>query len=177
MKNTNWRAGFVVALLSGLAGFAQSAPAEDLGAAIEKGMGEANNLIQIYESWQEFSAAHSALTPGDSQFEPDYSPPGSPQIPSAYAESTKCQACYEKVVKDINFYRFSLDKGRGIANGTLQYAKKALAFGDTGSASFGVGGLAWSYKAKPQIEKAVSKLRKTYQSKYEEWIAGLERSL
>lgn len=177
MKNTNWRAGFAVALLSGLTGFAQPAAADDLGSAIEKGMGGVENLSNIYSSWQDFSAAHAGLTPDDSQFDPDYDPPGSPQIPSACAESAKCQACYEKAVKDINFYRFSLDKGRGIANGTLQYAKKAIAFGDTGSASFGVGGLAWSYKAKPQIEKAVAKLRKTYQSKYEEWIAGLERSL
>lgn len=154
---------------------------EELGKQLEEGVETGTklggDLVHIYETWEEFSDAHDALTPDDRQFDPDYSPPGSPEIPSACAESEECKACYDKAVKDINFYRFSLDKGQGIARGTLDYAKKAIAFGDTASASFGVGGLAWSLDAKPDIEKVTTRLRKTYKSKYEEWIAGLEASL
>ena len=185
MKTTCSRARLRVALLAGLIGFAQSALAadslegiaKDLEQGVETGTKLGGDIVSIYESWEEFSAAHDTLTPDDRQFDPDYSPPGSPEIPSACAESEECNACYEKAVKDINFYRFSLDKGRGIANGTLQYAKKAIAFGDTASGSFGVGGLAWSLDAKPEIEKAVAKLRKTYNAKYGEWMEGLDKSL
>jgi hypothetical protein len=177
MKTIQWRAGMIVALMLCCAGFTPHAVAEDVGDSIESGIGKVEDLMNIYDSWQAFAAAHDSLTPGDRQFDPDYSPPGSPQIPSACAGSEQCNACYEKAVKDINFYRFSLDKGRGIANNTLQYARKAMAFGDTASGSMGVGGLAWTHKAKPQIEKAAAHLRKTYQGKYTEWIAGMQTSL
>ncbi len=178
MKNKiSWRDAMATALLSAVTVVVPSAFAGDLGDSIESGIGNVEGLMNVYQSWQEFTAAHNGLTPGDSQFDPDYAPPGSPQIPSACAGSEQCNACYEKAVKDINFYRFSLDKGRGIANNALQYSKKAIAFGDTGSQTMGVGGLAWTHKAKPEIEKSVAKLRKTYQSKYTEWIAGLQTSL
>ncbi len=45
------------------------------------------------------------------------------------------------------------------------------------SASFGVGGFKWSADAKPDFEKALTKLRTTYNSKYEEWMQDLETSL
>ena len=205
MKTTNSHFGIVVTLVSGLTCFTQAAIADstegtlsgierqmEVGvdaakehatsgdsykARVDQGTALVGDFLSIAGSWREFAEAHQALTPDDSQFDPDYSPDGSPEIPSACAESEDCNACYEKAVKDINFYRFSLDKGRGIAKGTLDYAKKAIAFGDTASGSFGVGGLAWSLDAKPQVEKAVAKLRKTYDGNYEEWIAGLEKSL
>lgn len=177
MKNIPWHAGMIIALIGFLIGAAPPAAADDFGDGVESGIGKAEDLMKIYESWQEFTAAHDGLTPDDRQFDPDYEPSGSPKIPSACAGSPQCNACYEKAVKDINFYRFSLDKGRGIANNALQYAKKAMAFGDTASGSMGVGGLAWTHKAKPQIEKAATKLRKTYQGKYTEWIAGMQTTL
>ena len=177
MKHIHWRVGMLIALMSGLTCVAPPALAEDIGDSIESGIGKMEDLMKIHESWQEFAAAHDGLTPDDRQFDPDYAPPGSPQIPSACAGSPQCNACYEKAVKDINFYRFSLDKGRGITNNALQYAKKAMAFGDTASGSMGVGGLAWTHKAKPQIEKAAAKIRKTYHGKYQEWIAGMQSSL
>jgi hypothetical protein len=167
----------IVVLMLGLTGFAPPAAAGDVGDEIESGIGKVEDMMAIYDSWQAFTAAHDGLTRGDSQFDPDYTPPGSPQIPSACAGSEQCNACYEKAVKDINFYRFSLDKGRGITNNALQYAKKAMAFGDTASGSMGVGGLAWTHKAKPQIEQAAAKIRKTYQGKYTEWISGMQTSL
>ena len=68
-----------------LDGFAPLAAAEDIGDQIEGGIGKAEDLMKIYDSWQEFAAAHDALTPDDRQFDPDYEPPGSPKIPSACA--------------------------------------------------------------------------------------------
>jgi len=205
MKNNNLRVGIVVVLVSSLTCFVQAAIADSTEGTldgierqmevetdavtarttsgdsykeqVDKGTAMVGDFLEIADSWQAFADAHNALTPDDSQFDPDYSPEGSPEIPSACAESEECNACYEKAVKDINFYRFSLDKGRGIARGTLDYARKAIAFGDTASGSFGVGGLAWSLDAKPEVEKAVAKLRKTYDGKYEEWIAGMKQSL
>lgn len=185
MKNIQKRVGRILAVLCVLTAYAPMVSAEGLGGitgdmieeGVDAGTGLGGDIVAAYESWEAFTAASDALTPGDTQFDPDYTPEGSPEIPSACAESEECNECYEKAVKDINFYRFSLDKGRGIANGTLNYAKAAIAFGDTASGSFGVGGLAWSLDAKPDVEKAVAKLRKTYQAKYTEWMDGLKTSL
>ena len=177
MKTIDWRHCIAVALLSGLISVVPSASAGDLGGSIESGIGNVEGLMKIHDNWKEFTAAHDSLSSDDKKCEPDYDPPGSPKIPSACADAGQCGECYEKAVKNINFYRYSLDKGRCIANNALQYANKAMAFGDTGSQTMGVGGLAWTHKAKPEIEKSVLKLRKTYQGKYKEWIAGMQTSL
>lgn len=181
MKNQYRNAVLSLVCLGGLvmipAAFAEGPSFEDISGAMETGTKLGGDIVATYDAWEAFSEAHDGLVADDSEFDPDYDPPGSPQIPSACAESEECNACYEKAVRQINFYRFSLDKGRGIANNTLGYAKKALAFGDTGSGTFGVGGLSWSIDARPKIEKATEKLRKTYQTKYGEWISGLEDAL
>jgi hypothetical protein len=52
------------------------------------------------------------LTPGDSQYDPDYSPPGSPDVPSSCAGSDGCGECSSKAQHDINFMRFNLEKLR-----------------------------------------------------------------
>lgn len=186
MKTFHTRVGFNLVLLCALVAYTPIAAAADglgeitgemLEQGVDSGTSMGSDIVEAYESWEALTEASDALTPGDTQFDPDYTPEGSPEIPSACAESEECNECYEKAVKDINFYRYSLDKGRGIANSTLNYAKAAIAFGDTASGSFGVGGLAWSLDAKPEVEKAVAKLRKTYQSKYTEWMDGLKTSL
>ncbi len=181
MKNRSRHAVLSLVCVGGLgmipAALAQAPSFDDISGAMTTGAKLGSDIVAAYGAWEAFSEAHDGLVPDDRDFDPDYDPPGSPQIPSACAESEECNACYEKAVRQINFYRFSLDKGRGIANNTLQYAKKALAFGDTASGTFGVGGLSWSLDARPEIEKATAKLRKTYQAKYGEWISGLEAAL
>lgn len=144
---------------------------------VDGGVAQVGTVLGAASAWKDFTEAYDALAPGDGRCDPDYSPAGSPEVPSACAGSEACNECYEKAVRDIDFYRFSLDKGRCLASSTIDFAKKAMAFGDSASGSFGVGGMAWSLKARPEIEKAVAKLRKTYQGKYGEWVSGLERSL
>lgn len=144
---------------------------------VAKGTALGKGLWQTYESWDAMTSDADILAAEDLEFDPDLDSPDSPQIPSACAESEECNACYQEAVDDINFYRFSFDKGYRITHSTLQYAKSRIAFGDTASAAMDVGGLAWSLDAKPEIEKAMNKIRATYQRKYEEWLAGLEVSL
>jgi hypothetical protein len=199
MKTNRWLIPFAAGLLAAAVGSAYAvAPRatvptdremDELEAAMEasnnsdietglgKGIAIGSSLVNIYDSWEAFTAASDALTPDDLAFDPDVSPPGSPEIPSACAESEECNACYEQAVKDINFYRFSFDKGHRIAHSYLEYAKAAIAFGDTGSAAMDVGGLAWSLEARPGIVKATDKLRATYDAKYKEWLSGMEGSL
>lgn len=199
MKTSRWLIPLTVGLLAAAVGSAYavapraSVPTDremdELEAAMESGRNDAietgvgkgtaigSSLINIYDSWESFTAANDALTPDDLKFDPDASPPGSPEIPSACAESEECNACYEQAVKDINFYRFSFDKGYRIAHSNLEYAKAAIAFGDTASAAMDVGGLAWSLEARPGINKAMDKLRGTYDAKYKEWLSGMEESL
>jgi len=144
---------------------------------VAKGTALGKGLVDAYEAWDAMISDAEILAAEDLEFDPDLDSPESPQIPSACAESEECNACYQEAVDDINFYRFSFDKGYRITHSTLQYAKTRIAFGDTASAAMDVGGLAWSLDAKPDIEKAMNKIRATYKGKYDEWLAGLEVSL
>ena len=121
--------------------------------------------------------AHDALSEADVPYDPDYNPAGSPQVPSACAGSAECNECYEKAVKDVNFNRFYLDKMRSIANSTIVFADKSIAFGDNASGYHGLTGLAWQTEGRPQIEEAVANLRKTYERKYGVYISNLETAL
>jgi hypothetical protein len=146
-------------------------------AVVEPYIKGGQDLMGIYEDFSDMADAHGALSEFDGAYDPDYSPEGSPQIPSACADSAECNACYEKAVKDVNFNRFYLDKMRSIANSTIKFAEKSIAFGDNASGYHGITGLAWQSEGRPQIEQAVTELRKTYDRKYKVYIGNLETAL
>ena len=116
------------------------------------------------------------LTPGDSQYDPDYSPPGAPDVPSSCAGSDGCGECYQKAQNDINFMRFNLEKLRTTCRQAENAADLAMKFGDDVSSVHGALGLAWQSE-KLGIIKKVEHLKQTCNQKYEGMMTGTEKAI
>jgi hypothetical protein len=98
--------------------------------------------VNIAEDGQALMDAFSKLTPDDSEYDPDYSPPGAPDVPSSCAGSDTCGDCYSKAQDDINFMRFNLEKLRSTCREARDMAARAIKFGDDVSSIHGAMGLA-----------------------------------
>jgi hypothetical protein len=58
-------------------------------AVVEPYIKGGQDLMGIYEDFSDMADAHGALSEFDGAYDPDYSPEGSPQIPSACADSAE----------------------------------------------------------------------------------------
>lgn len=137
-----------------------------------------NQAATIYDNFREFRDAHDALNPDDLAAEPDYNPPGSPQLPSRCLEENdaECLACYESAQNEINFLRTNLERLRAIYSATKKYTDKAIAFGDSMAGLPGGFGMGWP-EQRFGIQAEFEKLGTTYDEKYNGMIANLEASL
>jgi hypothetical protein len=116
------------------------------------------------------------LTSDDAAFEPDYNPPGMPQVPISCGEDEACQECYAKAQNELNFLRVQFEKLRAIYDSTKKMSDNAISFGDDVSSIHGVMGLSWQMQ-KRGIQKSVEHLGQTYDKKYTDLLSALERQL
>lgn len=106
-----------------------------------------------------------------------YTDASGPTVPSQCAENEDCRDCYEDAVRKIDFNRFYIERARCITAANVKMANSAVAFGDSASGVHGVAGLSWQLQGKPQIEGAVTKLKKTYTDKAGQYLGNLEGAL
>ncbi len=140
------------------------------------GGGAVAKAINISHSARDFAESFPPLAPDDSRFDPDYFPPGMPEVPISCAPDSECQQCYDRAQRDLNFIRVQFEKMRALYDATTTMAKNAIAFGDDVSSIHGMMGLAWQTQRRG-IQKSVDHLGQTYDGKYREFLAILERSL
>lgn len=106
-----------------------------------------------------------------------YSDADGPTVPSTCAEQEDCRQCYQSAVRKIDFNRFYIERARCITAANVKMANSAMAFGDTSSGIHAVTGLSWQLQGKPQIQEAVTGLKRTYTRKAGQYLRGLEGSL
>lgn len=160
-------------LLEGLGAAAGADPGSVTGRGIaDRGVAWAAFGIELVTNAGEMRDAYSNLAPGDASYDPDFSPPGAPEVPARCAASADCENCFQEAQRKLNFMRYNLEKLRIIYRSTKDYADNAMAFGDSASGIHGVSGLAWQHE-KVGIQKSLEKLGKTYDEKYR----GMMRSL
>jgi len=145
-------------------------------AGIDQGIDWLNMGIDIANAARDFGESYSTLNPDDSRFDPDYDPPGSPEVPISCGENAECQSCYERAQGNVNFVRVQFEKLRAIYDATKTMADNAVAFGDNVSGIHGALGLGWQAQ-RVGILQSVESLGRTYDSKYEDLLASLKRSL
>lgn len=145
--------------------------------AVDKGVGWTTWGLGTVASASELSDAYDALDDGDTAYDPDSLDDDGPTVPSSCAESEECNACYTDAVQKINFNRFYLQRAWSITHSYIDYAQKAEKFGDSASGIHAVSGLSWQLQGKPQIEQALTGLRRTYRGKYQSYIENLENAL
>ena len=92
------------------------------------------------------SDAYPPLTKVDAAMQPNYAPPGMPQMPSKCAEDKSCRPCFEDANANLDIRRRNLEKVRGIYTYTHRFAQEGKDLMN------GVGGLAGGA---PAVEAAV----------------------
>ena len=123
----------------------------------------------MMDAFERFAAA-------DGQYDPDYSPPGAPEVPSSCEGSDACGECYTKAQTDINLMRFNLEKLRATCQGGKDAADYAMKFGDDVSSIHGGLGIAWQAQ-KLGIMKSVAHLKAACAAKYDGMMSGTEKAV
>src|SRR5690606_24927019 len=72
-------------------------------AGINKGIDWLRLGINIARASRDFGESFPTLNPDDERFDPDYSPPGSPDVPISCGEDAECQSCYARAQHNVNF--------------------------------------------------------------------------
>jgi hypothetical protein len=117
------------------------------------------------------------LSPDDDQYEPDYNPPGTPDLPSLCKNSNECSDCYKQPYADLQNTRFRFDKLRRLNRVTKTMLRDSFSFGDAAAnAAGGIAGLAWS-KEKEKIRASEASFNNAYDAKLAELLATLQKNL
>lgn len=147
--------------------------------AIDQGIGLLNQGMNAMDMLRDFGESQfGPLVPDDIEFDPDFNPPGAPQIPvhCEVSGGVDCQMCYDGAYRKLNFVRHYLEVLRGIYGATRNYTNNAIAFGDSMAGLHGGFGIAWPPQRK-EIQDAFEKMGDTYDEKYEGYMRELLEGL
>jgi len=128
-----------------------------------------------YAGYKDLMEEYDHLTPQDGPFDPDYMPPGTPQIPTS-CTGAQCGHCFEDAYAQLTAVRVRFEKLRVVYGSTKAWIARALSFGDNASGISGFAGLAWQTERR-KIEASVANLDRSYDNKYNELMGTLETSL
>lgn len=141
------------------------------------GLKKIKDINELNEKQDQYYKDLEKLSPEDDQYEPDYSLPGTPELPSLCKNNPKCEDCFKQPYADLQSTRFRFDKLRRLNKVTKDMLRDAISFGDAAaSAAGGVAGLAW-HSEKTKIRGAETNFNKSYDAKYEELLATLKTNL
>jgi hypothetical protein len=135
-----------------------------------------NEFAEAVEKYNKMMEAYEHLTPHDGPFEPNYTPPGTPEIPTHCAGNSKCTQCYEQAYGQLTAVRVRFEKLRVLYGSTMAWIRSAISFGDTAASAVGIGGLAWQTERK-KVEGSVANLNTAYDNKYVELCNTLQEAL
>ena len=174
---------------TGLAGFGDTGEEEDDGGEDDDGEDEdpredvdeaidaVNDALEIYDDATQAWDDWQSLDDREADCGSNYTADAGPMVPSQCADSRECMQCYGDAVRAIDFNRFYIERARCITAANVRMANSAMAFGDSSSGVHGVTGLSWSLAGKPQIEKAVADLKRTYTRKANDYLFEIDRSM
>lgn len=150
---------------------------DDDNEAIDDALGRLNDALELYDDTRQAWEDWDSLDDREADCGANYTADAGPMVPSQCADSEACMQCYSDAVRAIDFNRFYIERARCITAANVRMANSAMAFGDTSSGVHGVVGLSWSLAGKPQIEKAVSDLKRTYTRKANDYLFEIDRSM
>lgn len=163
-------------------GVSFAGPAEMAMKDLWKAMDTAGKAYDSAKPWADRSKGakdlfdrHQAMTDGDKQADPNYNPPGMPQVPTSCDEAMKdgCEDCYKKAYDRLYKLRMNFEKLRAIKISTENFTKSSLSFGDSVSGVHGVAGLGWQAERR-KIEASFKNFEKAYRNKHQELTEKLK---
>lgn len=150
--------------------------AANLGSATEA-LGNAMTAANTVVDALALKDSYDALDTSDVQYDPAELERGGPQVPSSCNESDECHACYAPAIRSINGNRLTLGKAWALARSTIVFTEQAVAFGDSIAGLHPSAGVGWNFGVKQDVNKSLATMRATYDRRYREFIAALERGL
>jgi hypothetical protein len=144
---------------------------------LNDGLKKIKDVAELADKQDSYYKDLEKLSPDDEQYEPDYTPPGAPELPSLCKDSQKCAACFKQPYADLQNTRFRFDKLRRLNKVTKDMLRDAISFGDAAAGlAGGLAPLAWNTE-KTKIRGAEENFNKSYDTKYEELLATLKKDL
>ena len=134
----------------------------------------AQGAIDTAQKASDLFDAYKALSDKDSEYDPNYNPPGAPQVPSDCPEGG--QACFAAAYEKLNRTRANLERLRAVRGVTEDFYKASVSFGDDVSGVHGVAGLAWQAERR-KIEQSFKGFQTAYKNKYRELMENLQQAL
>lgn len=121
--------------------------------------------------------AYKGLSTGDAQADPNFTPPGSPEIPTSCEQGRDgCESCYADAYANLNRVRFNLERLRSIRGSTEEFYRASVSFGDNVSGIHGVAGLAWQAERR-KIEQSFKGFQGSYVKKHTQLMGDLKAAL
>ncbi len=141
-----------------------------------KGLGWLNVALKSATSGGQLLDAFEPLTQEDKGYDPNYSPAGSPQVPSKCAGSDVCGSCFQSAYDELNAVRYRFEKLRRVYQSTKAFTNAGLSFGDNTASIHGIAGLAWQTERR-KIEQSLRNLDASYDQKYNELVGVLQTAV
>lgn len=144
---------------------------------LKDGLAKLKSVDDLNDMQDKYYKDLEKLSPDDDQYDPDYKPPGTPELPSLCKNSLKCEACFKEPYAGLQSTRFRFEKLMRLNKVTKNMLRDAISFGD---AAAGLAGgavpLAWNAE-KMKIRKSEESFDKSYDAKYEELLGTLKNNL
>lgn len=135
------------------------------------------DLAKKADSGQKAMDEFDKLDPADSEYDPDFNPPGTPDLPLLCKNSQKCEDCFKEPHQELNSLRFRFEKLRKINRVTKKMLRENIAWGDAASnLAGGLTPLAWEAE-KTKIRQSEKNFNASYDAKYEELTSSLLKVL
>jgi len=144
---------------------------------LKDGLKKIKDIDELGDKQDSYYKDLEKLSPEDDQYEPDYKPPGTPELPSLCKNSQQCEGCFKQPYADLQNTRFRFDKLRRLNKVTKDMLRDAISFGDAAAnLAGGMAQLAWA-KEKTKIHGSEESFNKSYDAKYDELLVTLKDNL
>lgn len=147
------------------------------GKALQQGLEGPLKTLKALNDMQKMGKDLDTLSNDDKRMEPDYKPPGTPDVPSKCLENKACRPCYTEAYDKVNKTRKNLEKVRAKYEFTHRFTVQGIAYMQAaGNAGGGIAAMG----AQAEIDKINSSLSgfdEVVRNKNQELLGKLEGNL
>ncbi len=139
-------------------------------------------LMDLAEKARNATAKVPTLDPSDAEMEPDYDPPGMPNLPISCGgdetefDTSGCEKCYRQAHEKLKKLRRNFEQLRALFVETDEFTKASIAFGDGVAGLTGVAALEWHHQ-RTNIMSSFKGFTEAYKRKCDELLADLDKAL
>jgi hypothetical protein len=134
---------------------------------IQTTLSSMNSAAELHESLDALSSSECV---------PDFNETSNTRMSYQCAPASECQECFTNARMKMDFFRRQLARLNCIYQDTKNFTTNAIALGDNMSGIHAMAGMAWQNE-RSKINANFTKLKRTYDTRYLEFIKGLKDAL